>query len=135
MAMVACPFQTPCFVRDDERGTFIEVVNTGPWETVIVGRMKAGAVMGNHYHKKTRIFLFLTEGSATVDVVRVATGSRRRCDLPASRGLFLDPGEAHAIRFREDSRFVLLKSRRYEETDSDTFPYVVANAGSVCGVH
>ena len=47
----------PSFERSDERGTFQEILNDGRWEALIRGSMKAGAVMGNHYHKRTSNFL------------------------------------------------------------------------------
>ena len=120
-----CPLHRATFVREDERGAFIEVINSGPWETVITGSMREGAVMGNHYHKKTRVFFFLTDGAASVELVHVESGARRSRTLESRQGLFLEANEAHAIRFRRDSRFLLLKSRGYSEDDPDTFPHRV----------
>ncbi len=120
--------QDPTFVRQDERGTFTEIVNHGPWHTVITGSMQAGAIMGNHYHKGTRLFLFLTEGSARVDEIAVEDGMRSTCDLPAGTGVYLEPHHAHAIRFLAPSIFILLKSRPYTEDEKDTYPYPVPSA-------
>lgn len=112
-------------VREDERGLFVEAINAGPWETVITGSMRAGGVLGDHYHKKTRMFFFLTTGRADVEVVDVSTGERRKCHLATHEGVYLEPNEAHAIRFAEASTFLLLKSTRYREDDPDTFPFPV----------
>jgi hypothetical protein len=38
----------PVYVRRDGRGLFEELLNTGRWESLISGRMDAGAVMGHH---------------------------------------------------------------------------------------
>jgi len=116
----------PTFVREDERGSFIEVVNSGPWETVITGSMRAGAVLGNHYHKRTRMFFFLASGAAHVHVVSVTSRSRDCHELTAPEGLYLEPGQAHAIRFTGKSTFILLKSHPYREDDRDTYPFAVA---------
>ena len=114
------------YIREDSRGLFVEIVNTGPWETVISGAMRKGAVMGNHYHKRTRCLMFLTSGAARVEVVAVESGSRSSTRIWAREGVYLEPNHAHAIRFDEDSTFILAKSLSYSENDPDTFPYVVA---------
>ncbi len=126
MSIVDCRLHTPSFVREDARGTFIEVVNSGPWETVITGTMNTGAVMGNHYHKKTRMYFYLMDGAASVDLVDVVSRSQQSCELAPRQGFFLEANEAHAIRFRRPSSFVLLKSRCYSEDDPDTYPYVIS---------
>jgi dTDP-4-dehydrorhamnose 3,5-epimerase-like enzyme len=116
---------TPSFERTDKRGIFIEVLSTGRWEALIWGRMKPDAVIGNHYHKKTLIFFFLTKGVAKVSTVHVETGERDQFALKASQGVILKTNESHVIRFLEDSEFVMLKSIRYDPGDPDTFSYPV----------
>jgi quercetin dioxygenase-like cupin family protein len=127
MASGAAPL-APTFVRDDERGSFIEILRSGPWHTVITGSMRSGAVIGNHYHKRTRLFIFLTQGSARVEEIAVADGTRSTCELPAGEGIFLEPHHAHAIRFLAPSTFIMLKSRPYRDDDQDTYPYPVPSA-------
>ena len=111
------------YERVDHRGRFIEILASGTWETVIFGQMKPGAVLGNHYHKLTRLFFYLTAGRVDVDVVRVSDHTRRRVSLRGGEGAFLETGEAHAVRFRESSEFILVKSRRHDP--SDTYAYEV----------
>lgn len=119
---------TPTLIRRDERGTFVEVLAEGTWEAVIHGRMRAGAVMGNHYHRITRIFFYLVSGKARIDLVRVEDGVGERTELVAEEGMYLEPEQAHAIRFLTPSEFILLKSRRYNPDDDDTFPYAIAES-------
>ncbi|MEK6677453.1 MAG: hypothetical protein AABZ47_17600 [Planctomycetota bacterium] len=132
----------PTYVREDERGSFIEILNRGPWETVITGFMRPGGILGNHYHKKTRMFLYLLQGSAEIWVRAVrcetdgdchdnALASVARETLATGQGLYLEPNQAHAIRFLEESSFLLLKSRRYSEVDPDTFLYEVMTGAEV----
>jgi len=116
---------TATFLRRDRRGVFVEAVNHGPWETVVTGTMKTGAVIGNHYHKHTRMFFFVLSGGAIVTLVNVETGKQRSCKIEELHGLSLNPGEAHAIRFLKDSTFLLLKSLPYDDSDPDTFAYQV----------
>lgn len=118
---------TPSFVREDARGLFAEVVNRGPWETVIAGSMKAGAVLGHHYHKLTDMLLYLSRGSAEVTLVDVRTGERAVGRIEQRQAVRLPPQHAHSVRFLEASDFLLLKSRRFGQEDPDTFPYPVAD--------
>jgi mannose-6-phosphate isomerase-like protein (cupin superfamily) len=114
------------FTRQDERGTFVEVVNRGPWETVITGTMRPGAVLGNHYHKQADLFLFLIDGRCRVDFECVATKRRRRVSLGSGQGLRLPRMESHAVRFLEPSRFILLKSRPFDPDCPDTYEHPVS---------
>lgn len=113
----------PTYVREDARGLFVEIVSTGPWETVVTGTMRAGAVLGRHYHRRTRALLFLTRGAARVEIADVATGDRHSARVAPHQGVYLEPDQAHAIHFEAESDFILLKSRRYTPDDPDTFPF------------
>lgn len=116
---------TPSFDRKDDRGTFQEVLNGGHWEALIRGTMKPGAVMGNHYHRKTAIFLYLISGATQIKTVHVDTGVKDQFLLTAGHGVVLGTDESHAIRFLEDSEFIMLKSHKYDPEDPDTFVYPV----------
>lgn len=115
----------PSFERNDDRGFFQEIINEGHWENLIRGRMNPGAVIGNHYHKKTLIFFYLTCGSAQIKTINVETGLRDEFQLQANRGVLLNVNESHAIRFLEDSEFIMLKSLRYDSEDPDTYGFPV----------
>lgn len=111
----------PSFERQDHRGLFQELLNTGVWETVIYARMNPDAVLGNHYHKKTEIFLYLLSGAAQIRTVHVESGQRDQFRLEAGSGVLLHTYHSHAIRFTESSEIIMLKSRRYDEADPDTY--------------
>ena len=115
----------PGFRRVDQRGTFVEILNDGRWESVISGEMRTGAVLGNHYHKRTRIFFYLLEGAAAVKVVHVRTGRRKRASLRAQQGIILEVNESHSIRFVKRSVFLMLKSVRYDPARPDTYMFPV----------
>ena len=118
----------PLFERRDARGQFTEILREGPWHTVVTGTMRSGAVMGNHYHKRTRIALYLMSGRAAIEIVHVKSGERRALEVRPGEGAFLETGEAHAIRFMADSQFLLLKSHPYSEDNADTFPWAVSES-------
>ena len=116
----------PGFERRDGRGVFLEISNGFPAQTVLSGSMKKGAVLGNHYHKRTRVFFFVTRGSAAVAIENVQTGEREDLQLSESRGVFFEVNESHAVRFLEDGDFVMLKSLPYDPADPDTYAHPVA---------
>jgi quercetin dioxygenase-like cupin family protein len=116
---------TPSFERTDERGAFQEVLNEGRWEALIRGSMKPGAVMGNHYHKHTVIFFYLTAGAATIKTVNVETGETDEFQLKQGEGATLRINESHAIRFLKESEFIMLKSQKYDPDDPDTYRFPI----------
>jgi dTDP-4-dehydrorhamnose 3,5-epimerase-like enzyme len=115
----------PTFQRRDGRGLFQEVLNDGTWESIVSGRMNAGAIMGNHYHKKTLVFFFLYSGSADIRTVHIDTNERDAFTLNANQGVMLHTNESHAITFTAESDFLLLKSLRYDPDDPDTYEHPV----------
>ncbi|MGB9616217.1 MAG: hypothetical protein ACP5M0_13765 [Desulfomonilaceae bacterium] len=115
----------PEYERNDERGLFQEIVSQGPWESLIRGEMRKGAVIGNHYHKLTKIFFFLVKGSVRIRTVNVQTGARDEFYVNSGQGTSLTPYESHAIEFLEDSEIIMLKTHRYDAQAPDTFDYPV----------
>jgi hypothetical protein len=116
---------TAGFERTDARGTFREVLNGFEARTFICGQMREGAVLGNHYHKKTRVFFYLTSGSAAVSTINVVTGETDSFALIGNQGCFFEFNESHAVRFTKPSEFVMLKSLAYGPGDPDTYPHPV----------
>jgi quercetin dioxygenase-like cupin family protein len=115
----------PGFERRDDRGVFREVVNGFDARTLVSGEMKAGAVLGNHYHRRTRVFFYLARGEADVSTLQVETGEKDRFSLRENQGVVFEVNETHAIRFLRDGEFMMLKSLPYDPADSDTFPHPV----------
>lgn len=115
----------PTFVRQDARGVFREVLNTGSWESVLLGDASSGAVLGNHYHQETLVFFFLISGSAKVFTEHTETKTRDEFALGILEGVMLQTMESHAIVFQEPSQYVMLKSKQYDPEAPDTYPYSV----------
>lgn len=116
---------TPSFERRDERGELTEIVAGFPAKTLLAGRMNAGAVMGNHYHRRTRVFFFLRSGAAQVRTLHAETGARDAFALCAGQGVTLETNESHAIRFTAESEWLMLKSEAYDPASPDTYPLPV----------
>lgn len=117
--------EKPAFVRTDGRGTFEELVNAGRWESLIHGHLRRGAVLGHHYHAHTIVCYYLLEGRARITTVEVTTTARSEIVIQAGQGFVFRPGEARAIEHLEDSRFVMMKSHRFDPTEPDIIPYEV----------
>jgi quercetin dioxygenase-like cupin family protein len=115
----------PSFVRKDDRGHFIEIVNEGPWETIIHGSMKKGKTMGNHYHRECRAFFYLISGKAEVRIRHLIDNTFDTVSLKAGQGICFLPFEVHKVYYLEDSDFILLKSYRYRDDAPDIFPDAV----------
>jgi hypothetical protein len=115
----------PTYERKDDRGIFTEMLNGAEWKNISFGSMKKGAIMGNHFHKKTRVFFFLTKGSARVDLISATNGEQGGVDIFSNQGVILETNYSHAIRFKETSDFVMGKSFEYNSSDSDTYPLKV----------
>jgi quercetin dioxygenase-like cupin family protein len=113
------------FERNDERGVFREVLSDFESRTFVCGEMKRGAILGNHYHKRTRVFFYLTRGAARVATLNVETGEEDSFGLKENEGVFFEVNESHAVRFLRDGEFVMLKSLPYDPADPDTFPHTV----------
>ena len=115
----------PAFERRDERGVLTEVLTQGEWRALLTGKMHASARMGQHYHKHTHLFFYLTSGSASVRVIQVESGAISEQNLSAGQGVIIPVMHSHRILFRKESGFILLKSRPYHPDDPDTFPFPV----------
>ncbi len=115
----------PSFERKDERGAFQEVLNGGRWEALIRGNMKPGAVMGNHYHKRTLVFFYIVDGLVKIKTVHVESGATDEFQLSSGQGTILRINESHSIRFLKESEFIMLKSEKYDSNDPDTYRFLV----------
>jgi mannose-6-phosphate isomerase-like protein (cupin superfamily) len=116
----------PAYARHDARGSFEELVNTGRWESLVVGRMARGAVMGHHYHAHTVVFFYLLEGRSRIVTVDVVSRARRELEIAAGQGFVFRPSEARAIHHLEDVRFVMLKSHRFDPAAPDLIAHPVS---------
>lgn len=115
----------PVFIREDKRGMFSEALNGSRWENASYGVMKKGSIMGNHYHKKTFVYFFITSGSAKVKTINVKTKKVESVKLKAHEGVLLSPNYSHAIQFTEKSSFIMGKSLAYNSKNPDTYEFNV----------
>ncbi len=115
----------PSFERVDHRGVLRELLSGGRWTTLLQGEMRTGAILGNHYHRRTDVFFFMEHGRARVRTVTPRSGRSQELVVTAQQGVLLRAGVAHAIQFEQPSTFFLLKSRPHQDRRSDIVPYQV----------
>jgi len=115
----------PSFTRQDARGTLRELLNEGVWQSVVQGEMVAGAVMGNHYHRETRVFFFLVGGRARVVIEHINGGAQEDFEIGAFEGVIFQPDYSHAVIFLADSSYFMLKSLPYDPQNPDTYEHSV----------
>ena len=77
--------------------------------------------MGNHYHKKNLAYLFIISGSVKVFVKDILDKKVRvrQFKLKSGEGVILEPYETHAWKFLENSTFLLIKSKKFNEKNKD----------------
>lgn len=125
---------TPTFIRSDNRGIFIEAINGTRFANVSFGMMRRGAVMGNHYHKKTKVFFYIINGKAIVDTIDPRTGKMKTVVLKENQGILFPPYCSHAIRFSRKTTFVMGKTIKYDKENSDTFMHPVPKGKNFNGI-
>ncbi len=111
----------PSFIREDNRGSFIEILNEGPWETIIHGEMKTNSEMGDHYHKECKAFFFITKGKAKVSIKEAFKDVFIEYELNSGEGIFFMPYEMHKVHYLSNSSFLLLKSYRFDPNNPDIY--------------
>lgn len=76
---------------------------------------KKGSVLGNHYHKVTKEYFYITRG---VVIAHVGKSS-----VIMNRGsLFLvEPGEFHSIECNSDAQMMTFLTKAYSKEDTDTY--------------
>ena len=116
---------TPVYERVDDRGTFVEALNSGQWGSLAYGSMQSGHVMGQHYHRKTQIFFFLTRGQAEITLEDINTKRQQKVTLHEKEGILLQTNQAHLIEFATASDFLLMKSKPYSDENPDTYTYLI----------
>lgn len=115
--------ENPVFVRIDQRGQFNELVNSGEWQSLVFGSMKPGAVMGRHYHNHTVIYFYLICGKAKIETLNLKTAKKVSALLDSGQGYIFRPEEVRIINYLESSKFLLMKSHRYDPQNPDLIDY------------
>ena len=113
----------------DERGSITKILDDGQTsiKSVLMIVSKAGSVRANHYHKEDGHHVYMVSGKMEYIEAPLVEGQpdhsrETRAELTAGDLVFSPPMVAHAMRFIEDTTWVVLalKSRSQENYEQDT---------------
>lgn len=116
---------TPSYRREDERGTFLELVNGQQWLSINSGHMNQDAVLGNHYHIDNTIHFVSLDAIVRVEKQHIDTKEYEYDTLRPGEGVIIEPKEAHRFTFVTPGHFILMKSLTYLEQDKDMYPFTI----------
>ncbi len=99
------------FVFEDERGSLVQLVNSG-YDQVNVVTSKARVLRGNHYHKKSYEAFYVISGSVELTLSR----NDEQEKLIFKKGDFfqIEPYVIHSMFYLEDTVLVGLYDRSVE---------------------
>lgn len=103
---------SPAFT--DERGTITDLLNRVEIAHIGIITSKKGTIRGNHYHKRASQYIYVLTG--TIELFRQGTVGEVQMTAYKRGELFLDPPQsAHAMRFPEDTEFLVLTTLPRDE--------------------
>lgn len=113
---------TPFFI--DERGKMSHLVNDEvKFTSALLITSKKGAIRANHYHKKDTHYSFMLKGSMEYSYQSLQGKSKKQAIIVKKGEIVKTPPNIiHAMRFLEDSAFLVLttEARDREAYEKDT---------------
>ncbi len=117
---------------DDARGSIADILEDEIIEHVSILTTRRGSVRGNHLHRETHQWLYITSGA--LRFVTSLDGATQTGVVRAGDVLMTGPDESHAIEALEDTTMVVMTRgpRGGREYESDTYrldaPLIPADA-------
>jgi mannose-6-phosphate isomerase-like protein (cupin superfamily) len=108
-------------VFEDARGSIADILEDEVIEHVSILTTRRGSVRGNHLHRETYQWLYITSGA--LRFVTSLDGATQTGVVRAGDVLMTGPHEAHAIEALEDTTMVVMTRgpRGGREYESDTY--------------
>ena len=108
--------------HQDKRGAIIDLVENKNINAITFISFTKGAVRGNHYHKKTTQWNYVTKGKVKL-VTQLDDGPIEEKVLEKGSLVITIPMEKHALVGMEDSEMIVFTEgpRGGKEYESDTF--------------
>lgn len=109
----------------DERGEMSHLLdNASNITSVLYITCKKGAIRANHYHKKDTHYSYMVNGSMEYAYQDVEGKNAKKHKIIVGKGEIIEspPMTMHAMRFLEDSSFIVLttESRDQKKYEKDT---------------
>ena len=104
----------------DERGFIMKILDDGVTniKSVLLIESKAGTVRANHYHKKDSHYCYFLKGKMEYveEELPPKPPNRRTVIVEAGDVVYTPPMVAHAMKFLEDSAFLVLATESRHQT-------------------
>lgn len=113
----------------DERGGITKLLDDGKTtiKSILLIHSKKGTIRANHYHKEDGHYVYMLSGRMEYYEAPVVNGqpdlaAREKVNLEKGDMVYSGPMLAHAMKFLEDSEWVVLalKSRNQQDYEQDT---------------
>lgn len=108
----------------DNRGTIADIFYNVEINHVVIISSKAGSVRGNHWHKQTTQYTFVTKGELEYWHKPVNSNEPAKCEI-LKEGDFVKsaPNEIHAFKMLTDNEFIAFSEglRGGKDYEKDTF--------------
>lgn len=109
------------FTHSDERRTLTQLFS-GDIKQVNVYEAKKNSVLGNHYHKSTTEYFYISRGTVYVECHRQGTPSVGESKLLDAGSTFkIEPGYVHTVECMTDVTMLTFLSQPYTNDNPDTF--------------
>ena len=108
----------------DDRGSITDILHHTPFQHAAIITSYKGAIRGNHYHKETTQYLYLTKGRLRYWYLRAPLDPVQFVDVWAGDLVTTPPLEVHTLEIlAEATQFLVLTDgkRGGPDYESDTF--------------
>lgn len=109
----------------DSRGDISDIFYNHPIDHVAVINSKKGVFRGDHYHKLTTQYIYMTKGSLRYYYRKVDEDNSKVKSVVIEEGEMVStgPNEVHALEILEDNQFIAFSEgkRGGKDYESDTF--------------
>lgn len=109
--------------HQDARGTIADILYQTPiWHVSVIDSV-AGAIRGNHYHKATTQYMYLTQGRLRYWYLSAPLDPVQSVIVQPGDLVMTPPLEVHALEILEDTQFLVFTNgpRGGKDYESDTF--------------
>ena len=116
-------YKTKIFFKDD-RGTISDIFYNQNINHVAIIKSKKGALRGDHYHKKTTQYMYVTKGSLEYWYKKLNSKAKPKKKILKVGDLIKTPPlEMHALKILSYNEFIVFSvgKRGGKDYESDTF--------------
>lgn len=104
---------------EDNRGSFLGIVNSGQWEEINFVETSANQVRGGHYHKETRELFFIIEGDIEITISEINGVGDKSFTVGPGAIFVIEPFEIHSFICKTPCKWINVLSKRIDDQFHD----------------